>query len=212
MANPWKLLTFLIVRGCGHSVMAFTFQGPQKLPRKKQRILGRQLCQHRRHTSLVHVKLLSLECAEDLPQIAHMLLLSSAVNQYIIKVYHYEFIDKWQNNWVITLMKVLGALDSPKCITNHSYSPSLVLNAVFHSSPSQILIWWYPLLRSILEKIMAPGIRSSISSRRRMGNDTLLWSYWLCDYPHTYAMCHLWRQKCRNCTRVQTFFDEFLIK
>jgi len=66
-------------------------------------------------------------------------------------------------------MKVLGVLDSPKGITNHSYSPSLVLNAGFHSSPGRILIWRYPLLRSTLEKFVAPDIRSSISSKREMG-------------------------------------------
>jgi len=51
-------------------------------------------------------------------------------------------------------MKVLEVLDSLMGITNNSYNPSLVLNAVFHSSTGQILIWWYPPLRSILEKIM----------------------------------------------------------
>ena len=50
----------------------------------------------------------------------------------------------------------------PKGITNHSYSPNLVLKAVFHSSPSSILIWWYPLLRSILENIVDPSNSSSL--------------------------------------------------
>jgi len=36
----------------------------------------------------------NLECAEDLSQMAHMLLLNLAVNQHIIKICHYEFIDK----------------------------------------------------------------------------------------------------------------------
>ena len=42
--------------------------------------------------------------------------------------------------FVIRRMKVLGALDNPNGITSHSYNPSFVLKAVFHSSPSQILI------------------------------------------------------------------------
>src|SRR5215831_9403477 len=66
-------------------------------------------------------------------------------------------------------MKVLGALVRPKGITNHSYKPNLVLKAVFHSSPSLILIWWYPLLRSIFVKITAPCNSSNISSRRGIG-------------------------------------------
>jgi hypothetical protein len=42
----------------------------------------------------------------------------------------------------INLMKVLGALINPKGMTIHSYKPNLVLNVVFHSSPSFIRIWW----------------------------------------------------------------------
>lgn len=55
-------------------------------------------------------------------------------------------------------MKVLGKLESPNGITNHLYSPSGVLKAVFHSSPLLILILWEPLLKSILEK---PGLKSA---------------------------------------------------
>jgi hypothetical protein len=55
------------------------------------------------------------------------------------------------NIWFINLLKVLGALVSPKNMTNHSYKSYLALKIVFHSSPSFILIWWYPFLRSILE-------------------------------------------------------------
>ena len=42
--------------------------------------------------------------------------------------------------WFINLMKVLGALVKPNGITNHSYSPNFVLNAVFHPSPVFILM------------------------------------------------------------------------
>lgn len=33
---------------------------------------------------------------------------------------------------MITFIKVLGALDNPNCMTNHSFNPSFVLNIVFH--------------------------------------------------------------------------------
>jgi len=44
-------------------------------------------------------------------------------------------------------MNVLGALDNPKGMTRH-HIISLILKAVFHSSPGQIRIWWYLLFRS----------------------------------------------------------------
>lgn len=55
-------------------------------------------------------------------------------------------------------------------ITNHSKRLSFVLKSVFQSSPGQILIWWYPLLRSILEKIEAPPNWSSKYDKRGIGN------------------------------------------
>ena len=169
MANPWKLLTSLIVRGCGHSVIAFTFPGSAETPLDEIINPKKITLSIQKALFWICIKLLSLECAEDLPQMDHMFLLSLVVDQYIIKIDHYEFTDKRSKQLSITLMKVLGVLDSPKGITNYSYNPSLILNAVFHSFPDWILIWWYPLLRSILEKIVALDIRSSISSRRGMG-------------------------------------------
>ena len=74
-----------------------------------------------------------------------------------------------RNTCFIILIKVLGAFVSPKGITNHSYNPYLVWKAVFHSSPSWILIWWYPLWRSIWLKIQKPCNSSSISSSLGMG-------------------------------------------
>ena len=107
-------------------------------------------------------------------------------------------------------MKVLGALDSPNGITNHSYNPSLVLNAVFYSSTGRILIWWYPLLRSILEKTLTPDIRSSISSRRGMGKWYLTVILLIVRTIHTHTLCTilLWHQKCGNCTWAQALFDD----
>ena len=66
-------------------------------------------------------------------------------------------------------MNVLGALERPNGMTSHSYSPPFVLNAVFHSSPSLIRIWWYPLLRSILKNTREPWSSSNISSSRGIG-------------------------------------------
>ena len=54
------------------------------------------------------------------------------------------------------LIKVLEAFVKPNGITNHSYKPSFVLKVVFHSSPSLILIWWYPLFKSMLENNFYP--------------------------------------------------------
>jgi len=97
---------------------------------------------------------------------------------------------------------VLEVLDNPKDITNHSYSPSLILNTVFHSSPGQILIGWYPLLRSILENITAPDIKSSISLRRRMKKMILDSDFVDCMVIYTNMpwVILFWRQKCGNYT------------
>ena len=73
------------------------------------------------------------------------------------------------NNFNLGFMKVLGALVNPKGMTNHSYKPNLVLNAVFHSSPNFIRIWWYPLRESTLENIVEPLNSSSISSSLGIG-------------------------------------------
>ena len=69
----------------------------------------------------------------------------------------------------MSLMKVLGALVRPNGITSHSYRPCLVLKAVFHSSPSFMRTWWYPLLRSILENTTDPLSSSNISSNLGIG-------------------------------------------
>jgi len=50
------------------------------------------------------------------------------------------------NTWFINLMNVQKVLVTLKGITNHSYNLYLVLNVVFHLSPSLILIWWKLLL------------------------------------------------------------------
>jgi len=68
----------------------------------------------------------------------------------------------------INLIKVLGAL-VPKRHYYHSYRPNLVLNAIFHSSPSFILIWWYQLRKSTLEKNIEPLNSSSMSSSLGIG-------------------------------------------
>ena len=55
----------------------------------------------------------------------------------------------------IILWNVAGALENPKCITAALKKPHLVINAVFHSSPSLMQTLLYPHLKSILVKIKA---------------------------------------------------------
>jgi len=104
-------------------------------------------------------------------------------------------------------MKMLGALDNPKGISIYSYSPPLVLNAIFNSSHWRILIWWYPLLRSILENIVALDIKFNISSRRGMEKMILFNDFVDCTTIHTHTLCVIlfWCQKCENRTWAQTF-------
>jgi hypothetical protein len=69
----------------------------------------------------------------------------------------------------IKQIKVVSALVNPKGMANHSYNPNLVLKAVFHSSPSFILIWWYQLCKSTLENTVEPLNLSSILSNLGIG-------------------------------------------
>ena len=99
-----------------------------------------------------------------------MVLYRGTKYQYVIEVNYHNLPIKDQKTWFISHIKVLGALDSPKGITIHSYRPSRVLNAVFHSSPGRTRIWWYLLHRSIFESIVAPCNRSIRSSNRGIRN------------------------------------------
>jgi len=65
----------------------------------------------------------------------------------------------------IMLWKVTGALEKPKYMTVASKRPHLVINAVFHSSPSLMRKLLYPHLKSILVKIealLSDSIKSAI--------------------------------------------------
>jgi hypothetical protein len=65
-----------------------------------------------------------------------VLLKISMSSRYIIK----NFPMKSFNTSFINLINVLGAFFNPNGMTNHSNNHSFVLNFVFHSSPSLILI------------------------------------------------------------------------
>jgi len=69
------------------------------------------------------------------------------------------------NTWCMNHMNMLGALDSTNGMIIHSYNPWWVLNVVFHSSPRLLMIWWYSLLRLILENILDLANWSNMSSR-----------------------------------------------
>jgi len=63
------------------------------------------------------------------------------------------------------LWKVAGALEKPKYITAASKRPHLIINTVFHSSPSLMQTLLYPHLKSILVKIealLSDSIKSAI--------------------------------------------------
>jgi len=65
----------------------------------------------------------------------------------------------------IILWKVAGALEKPKYMTVASKRPRLVINTVFHSSPSLMQTLLYLYLKSILVKIealLSDSIKSAI--------------------------------------------------
>ena len=72
--------------------------------------------------------------------------------------------------WFINFMNVLDAFINPNNMTNYSYNSSFVLKVIFHLSPGCIWIWWYSLLKSIFEKIVALNNWSSMSSNHGIGN------------------------------------------
>jgi len=55
----------------------------------------------------------------------------------------------------IMLWKIADVLEKPKYITVVSKRPHLVINTIFHSSPSLMQILLYPYLKLILVKIEA---------------------------------------------------------
>jgi len=81
-----------------------------------------------------------------------------------------NFLMKFFRTSFMRSIKVLGVLDRLKGMTNRSYNPYLVLKVVFHSSLSFILILWYLLLRSILEKTLDLCNSSNISSNWKIEN------------------------------------------
>ena len=62
---------------------------------------------------------------------------------------------KSPNMLFIMLWKIADVLEKPKYITVVSKRPHLVINTIFHSSPSLMQTLLYPYLKSILVKIEA---------------------------------------------------------
>ena len=115
---------------------------------------------------------------------AHMLLLSSAVNQYIIKIYHYEFTDKW-----------------PKQLSHHSHEGGRsigqskgydqpVIQPVLSFKCSLSFILWsdsnlvVPIFKINLGEDC--GTWHQIQHIIKIGNEETI----LDSYPHTYATYH----------------------
>ena len=88
----------------------------------------------------VPIEFLFFQDLNDLPKVVPVIFFYLAINKDIIKVDTTNLSMKALKTWFINLMNVLGALNKPKGMTNHSYKPALVLNVVFHSSPFLILI------------------------------------------------------------------------
>jgi len=57
---------------------------------------------------------------------------------------------------LINCMNVVGAFVRPNGITFHSKMPNFILNFVFQVSSLCICTWWYPTVRSIFMKNVAP--------------------------------------------------------
>ena len=88
-----------------------------------------------------------LESVKDLSNPSDMFFPSSTENQYSVEIDNDIYFNEWSRRSSIYLMNVVGALVKPKCMTNNSNNPSLVLKSIFHILVESIGLWWYPDLR-----------------------------------------------------------------
>jgi len=89
-------------------------------------------------------------------------------HQYIIDVDNHELPMEWCENLIHEPLKRARGNREAKW-HDQSLKSHLTLECVFHSSPSQIRILYYPLLKSILEKKVDPWISSSMYLSLGMG-------------------------------------------
>ena len=68
--------------------------------------------------------------------------LGVAIDENVIKVDHKELSHVRTEDFCHKTHEGAWAFESPNGITSHSYNPSLVLKAVFHSSLGRIRTWW----------------------------------------------------------------------
>ena len=82
----------------------------------------------------VAIKFLSFQNLSNLPEIVQLFFFDLAIDEDVIKVNNHKSINKGLNTQFVSPMKVLGAFERPKGITNYSYNPPLALNIVLHAS------------------------------------------------------------------------------
>jgi len=87
------------------------------------------------------------------------------VNQNIIKVYHNKVTSEGFKDMIHQSHKSTKDIRKTKWHEKRFIQPFLCLKGCFHASPSLILIWWYPLLKSILKNSLVSYNSSSISSK-----------------------------------------------
>ena len=78
------------------------------------------------------------------------------------------------NTLFIKSIKTAGALVNLKDTTKNSQWPYLVRNAVLDKSPLLILSWWYPDLRSILEKKTSNSLKLDQTNHQSVGRILIL--------------------------------------
>ena len=83
----------------------------------------------------VGIKLCIAKSQQNLRKMGNVFIQRFAINQDIIEINPTNLPMKTLKTSFIRRMKVEGALERPKGITSHSYNPSFILQAVFHSSP-----------------------------------------------------------------------------
>ena len=96
------------------------------------------------------------------------------IDEDIVEIHHNTNSDQQLQELVHDPHKSARGICKPKWHHKPFKKPLWVLKVVFHSSLGRIRIWWYPIHRSTLEKILELAKLSNISSNRGIGNQYLM--------------------------------------
>lgn len=133
-------------------------------------------------------------------------------NQNVITVYIGKSFDKVLQLIIDTGLNTAGALGRLKGITRYWKWPERVLKAIFHSSPSRILMRWSLFKWSILEKVLSLWSGSNAEEINNSGY-VFLWWYYLTPIVNTGHWCLTFlRNKEKNLPQGEKGMDGYCLQ